>query len=265
MMNERRPSPIPACLTMLIAAGRHQPIHPTIRFLEKWIVGLMVWLAASSHAFAQYYERTYEREEHRMIYAGFLLRDFEPRSSNSLPDSLAISMSKIIPTIGFRQGLVDFSIGYNSFTLRGQSKSTLVASATVANEFPITFSRTHALLIPIMISSDYTKVENTGGARENFNIGSIGIGAGVKYRYRSAQFDFSLLAAEAAHWSLEGFSTGSGFSAATMGEALFTFRDVLSLDGIAIGYRVRYQTWNMGDAKFNYNSFSHGAIVGVMF
>lgn len=219
----------------------------------------------SSSVYAQYHEHSYEREENRMIYAGFLQKDFQPRSSNSLPESLSISMNKIIPTIGFRQGVVDLYVGYNRFSLRGASKSTLVASATVANELPVAFSRTHALLIPLMISSDYTKVENTGGDRENFNIGSVGIGAGLKYRYRSPQFEFSFSAAEAAHWALEGFSTGSGFSAATIGEALCTFRDVLSLDGIALGYRVRYQTWNMNNAKFNYNSLSHGAFVVVQF
>ncbi len=233
--------------------------------MDRWIIGLLIVVVASSNAFAQYYERSYEPEGDRLIYAGYALKDFTPRRTNSLPDSQAISMNKFIPTIGFRQGMVDFSIGYNTFTLRGASKSVLTANATIANEFPVSFSRTNALLIPIMLSSDYTKVENTGGDRENFNIGSVGIGAGVKYRYRSQQFDFSLLAAEAAHWSLEGFSTGSGFSAATIGEALFTFRDVLSLDGIALGYRVRYQTWNMSNAKFDYRSFAHGAFLGVMF
>jgi hypothetical protein len=224
-------------------------------------------IVLSSSAYAQYYEHSYQREENRMIYAGFLVKDFKPRSSNSLAESLAISMNKFIPTIGFRQGMVDFYIGYNTFTLRGESKATLTARATVANEFPVTFSRTHALLLPIMISSDYTKVENTGGDREHFTIGSVGIGAGLKYRYRSSAggFGFALSAVEAAHWALEGFSTGSGFSAATIGEAMVTFRDVLSLDGIALGYRVRYQTWNMSNAKFNYTSLSHGAFAGVLF
>jgi hypothetical protein len=233
--------------------------------MDRWIIGLVFVAIASSTAFAQYYERGYDHEENRMLYAGFLLKDFTPRWSNSLADSQSISMNKFIPTIGFRQGLVDVFIGYNTFALRGQSRTTVIAGATVANEFPLTFSRTNALLIPIMLSSDYTKVENTGGDRENFNIGSVGIGIGLKYRYRSPRLEFSLQAAEAAHWALEGFSTGSGFSAATIGEALCTFRDVLSLDGIALGYRVRYQTWNMSNAKFDYKSLSHGAFVGVMF
>lgn len=242
--------------------GKHESSRRTMK-LTGVLIAMLFFVLSS--AVAQYYERSFERNDDRMIYGGFLLTEFTPRSSNAYPDSLSITMKKIVPIIGFRQGLVDVSIGYNTFGLRGQSKGVLIATAAVATEVPVLFSRAHAFIIPIMISSDYTKLENTGGNRENFNIGSVGLGAGVKYRYRSPQFEFALSAAEAAHWSLEGFSTGSGFSAATIAEALFTFREVFSLDGIALGYRMRFQTWNMSNAKFNYDSFSHGAILGVLF
>lgn len=214
---------------------------------------------------AQYYERPYEDASNRFLHAGFFQREFEPRSGNSLPDSLRISYSRIMPTIGFRQGLVDITFGYTRFSLRGEDKTSVFAGVTIGNEFPLTFSRTHALLLPLMISSDYTRSDNTGPERENFNFGSVGIGAGLKYRYRQPQFEFSVHAAEAVHWSFEGFSTGSGFSAATLGEVLFVFRDAILLDGITLGYRFRYQTWNMNHAKFDYRSLSHGAFVGVMF
>lgn len=214
---------------------------------------------------AQYYERPYEHMENRFIHVGFFQRDFQPRSTNPFPDSLTINYSRIMPTIGFRQGLVDITFGYTRFFIRGQDKTSIFASVAVGNDLPITFSSTHAFLIPLMISSDYTRADNTGGDKENFNLGSVGIGAGLKYRFMNRGLEFSLLAAEAAHWSFEGFSTGSGFSAASIGEALFVFRDVLSLDGITLGYRFRYQTWNMNNAKFDYKSLSHGAFVGVMF
>ncbi len=170
-----------------------------------------------------------------------------------------------MPAIGFRQGLVDLTFGYTRFTLRGDSKTAIFAAVTIANELPLAFGREHSLLLPFQISSDYTRADNTGGDKENFSIGSVGIGAGLKYRYRQPSFEFSIHAVEAAHWALEGFSTGSGFSAATMGEASFTFRDAVVLDGVMLGYRFRYQTWNMSNAKFNYNSLSHGAFLGILF
>lgn len=228
-----------------------------------YIIVLSLFITASVSA--QYYERSYDHPSNRFIHAGFLLKDFEPRSSNSLPDSLRIHYNRVMPVLGFRQGLVDLLFGYTKFTLRGIDKAALFASVTVGNDLPLSFSSTHALLVPLMISSDYTRADNTGGDKENFNIGSVGIGAGLKYRFIQPQFEFWIHAAEAIHWSFEGFSTGSGFSAATMGEALFVFRDAFMLDGITLGYRFRYQTWNMNNARFDYKSLSHGAFLGVMF
>jgi hypothetical protein len=226
---------------------------------------LLLCCLVTADLFAQYYERSYEQTTNRFIHVGFFQRDFHPRTTNSLPDSLTVNYSRIMPTIGFRQGLVDITFGYTRFSLRGQDKSSIFAAVTVGNDLPLTSARTQALHLPLMISSDYTRTDNTGGDRENFNIGSVGIGAGLKYRLTQRGFEFSLRVAEAVHWSLEGFSTGSGFSAATLAEALFVFRDVLLLDGITLGYRFRYQTWNMNTPKFDYKSLSHGAFVGVMF
>lgn len=232
---------------------------------QQFSLALLLVVVLAPNLFGQYYERSYEHPTNRFIYAGFLQKDFEPRSSNALPDSLSIHYSRIMPVLGFRQGLVDLLFGYTRFTLRGNDKSTLFASVTVGNDLPLSFSCTHALLVPLMISSDYTRADNSGGDKENFNIGSVGIGAGLKYRFIQPQFEFWIHAAEAIHWSFEGFSTGSGFSAATTGEALFVFREALLLDGITLGYRFRYQTWNMNNARFDYKSLSHGAFIGVMF
>lgn len=229
------------------------------------LLALAMTVPSATPLSAQYYERTFDAPSNRFVHAGFFHREFRPRWSNTQPDSLRIDYTRIMPTIGFRQGLIDATIGYARYALRGQDRTSVFVSVTVGNEFPLAFSPTHALLLPIMIASDYTRSDNTATDKEDFNIGSIGIGAGLKYRFRQPRFEFTVHAAEAIHWSFEGFSTGSGFSAATTAEALFLFRNALLLDGIALGYRVRYQTWNMNNDAFDYRSFSHGAFVGVMF
>ncbi|MBI5472390.1 MAG: hypothetical protein HY961_08610 [Ignavibacteriae bacterium] len=234
-------------------------------FAMKMLTLIVLCCAFVAHASAQYYERSYEQTENRFVHVGFWKKDFAARSSNSLPDSLRIGYDRILPTIGFRQGLLDITFGYARFSLRGEDKTTIVVTATIGNEFPLTFSPTQALLLPLMISSDYTRADNSGGDREAFNIGSVGFGAGLKYRIMSGAFEFALSASEVAHWSLEGFSTGSGFSPATLAEAQFVFREVAGLDGITLGYRFRYQSWNMNNDKYDYNSLSHGAYLGVMF
>jgi hypothetical protein len=170
-----------------------------------------------------------------------------------------------MPVIGFRQGPADISIGYATYVLQGTTKSTVFLGATFSHEVVLTGTRTDALMIPLVISADFTKAEGVGLERENFNIASVGLGAGLKYRYNGRSLEFSVYAAEAAQYSNEGLSVGSGFSALTLGDAALLIRGALLFDGVVLGYRFRYQTWSMNDSRFNYRSLSHGPFIGLLF
>ena len=237
------------------------------RFLEQgilFVIGLLCGASFTAHA--QYYDdREFGSPANRYISAGFMQRDFQPRSSNPNPDSLAVRYDRTMPMIGFRQGNFDISFGYAGYTLHGRSRSTIFFGASFANEFPVTGRERTGLLIPLLISVDYTKAESAGPSRENFNIASGGIGAGLKFRHHASNLDFWLQAVEIAHFSTEGFSAGYGFSAATVGEAVLLLPRTLVFDGVALGYRFRLQTWSLNENRFNYRSFSHGPFVGVLF
>ena len=227
---------------------------------------VLAFLFAGPYAKAQYYDRReYEASDARYLYVGFMQRDFKPSSVNRVADSLAIAFNRPMPFVGFHQGPVDIVFGYSLFTLQGASRSTIFFGTTVSNEIILSGVRSNALLLPVMLSVDFTKAESNGAERDNFNIASLGIGAGVKYRYHNASVDFSIQAVEAAHYSFEGLSTGSGFSAATLGEATLILKDVAVLDGIVVGYRFRFQTWSMVNDRFDYKSLFHGPFIGLMF
>jgi hypothetical protein len=192
-------------------------------------------------------------------------RQFSPRSSNSTPDSLGIRFNRLVPTIGFRQGLLDLSFGYATYPLGGRSRTHIFLGATASQDVPISGKRPHALFLPVLVSIDFTKAEGSGTEKDNFNIASVGVGFGLKYRYTRDGFDLIVQAAEAIHFSTEGTGTGSGYSGATIGEALLVFRDMGVFDGIIAGYRFRYQMWGMNSTRFNYTSTAHGPFVGVVF
>ena len=225
---------------------------------------LMMW-CLTPYSGAQYREHTPQRISDRFVHAGFFAQRFEPRSSNAQADSLRIAYRRLMPTLGFRQGLVDVTVGYTRFPLHGQDKAALFVGLSVGHEMPITQSAANGLFVRLSVSSDYTRAESSGGDKESFVIGSAGIGAGMVYRLRHRGFELSLAASEALHGSFQTFSTGMGFSAATMGEALVQLREALLFDGIAMGYRFRYQTWSMNNKKFDYKTLAHGAFIGVMF
>jgi hypothetical protein len=227
---------------------------------------ILLLLAAATEATAQYYDRPeYEPSRARFLSGGFVNRDFEPRSSNTYPDSLLIRYKRVMPMIGFSQGPVDLSFGYAQFTLHSRSRSTIFFGVTVANELPLTCRSSAALLLPVIFSADYTKAQGFGTEREVFNIASVGVGAGLKFRYYARSVDFAVRLVEIAHFSTEGFGAGSGFSAAMVGDAVLLLHEALVFDGVALGYRFRLQTWSMNESRFDYRSVSHGPFIGVLF
>jgi hypothetical protein len=234
--------------------------------MSRSILLLLFLLISGSSLNAQYYDsRSYEPSKARYLSAGFLYSEFQRRSSNQVADSLAIEFKRVMPLVAFRQGLFEIAFGYTRYTLQGESRSAIFFGGTYSNEFVLTGNRTSAFLFPFLLSTDFTKAEGNGVERQNFNIASIGIGGGLKYRYFGEAVDFSLRTVEVVHFSFEGLGVGSGFSAATIGEVLFLFKDAFVMDGIALGYRFRLQTWAMDNADFNYRSISHGPFVGVIF
>lgn len=230
------------------------------------ILFLLIAIGSGSSLHAQYYaDRPYEQSHARYLSAGFLDSEFKRRSSNRVPDSLAIKFSRLMPVLAYRQGLLEIAFGYTRYKLEGESRTAIFFGGTYSNELLLTGTRGSALLFPFLVSTDFTKAEGNSSVREDFNIASIGIGGGLKYRYFNKTVDLSLKAVEVVHFSFEGLGVGGGFSAATIGEAVILLKDAFLLDGIALGYRFRLQTWSMDNTNFNYRSMSHGPFVGVIF
>ncbi len=227
---------------------------------------LALVVGCRSSALAQYDEpREYRPFEGRILSLGALALDFQPRPGNTGPDSSLIDFRRVMPVVGFRQGPVEIMLGYTTYSLRNARRSTVLLSAQFSQDVPLAGKRPSALLLPLTLTADFTKAEGTGFERENFNIASVGLGAGLKYRYYTRGIEFSMQLIEGAQFASEGLSTGSGFSALTAGYALVVLHEALLFDGLALGYRFRYQTWAMENTRFNYRSLSHGPFLGILF
>ena len=235
-------------------------------FIARLYGVLVVLCIVHGFAVAQYYEeREYLPSQSRYITMGFFNRDFAPRDSNPLSDSLAIRYTRIMPLISFRQGAAEFLIGYTRYRLSGSTKSAVFFGGRFGSEVPIAGRRSSMLLFPLQLAVDYTKCESAGTSKDDFNIASVGVGGGLKYRHFSEGIDFSVGIEELAQYSTDGFGVGNGFSASTLGDAVLLLSDVGILDGVVIGYRFRLQTWSLNENKFNYRAVSHGPYLGIVF
>ncbi|MBP1658240.1 MAG: hypothetical protein H6Q31_2841 [Bacteroidetes bacterium] len=227
--------------------------------------GLVTMLAVMP-AVAQYEEpREYTIGEARFVAVGVVHRDFQPRSGNSSPDSAAIRYKAYMPVVSFHQGPFDVGIGYTRYTLAGSTRSSVYVGAVLTNEVPVAVGRLHALAVPLCLAMDFTKAEGTGPERDNFNVASLGIGTGLRYRYRGDGVEGTARLLGAVHYSFEGLSTGSGSSVGLFGDATLILRSIHIGEGLALGYRVRYQQWSMSDTRFDYRVFHHGPYLGILF
>lgn len=245
---------------------RAERVSGARRSLRRWTAAALLTVGCLSSGSGQYYERrSYEPSAARYIAGGVFFRDFAPRPGNSAPDPLVIRYTRIMPMLMFRQGPLDVTIGYTTYELPGSSRrAAIFLSSTLMNELPVAGSRENALVIPVVIAADFSKNEAAGSERDHFNIASIGLGTGLKYRMRGGSVDVAISAVGVMHYSFEGYSIRGGSSPAVLGEAVALFNDVPILEGIAAGYRFRYQSWNTG-GFFDYRTVNHGIFIGVMF
>ncbi len=243
----------------MIHSCRH---HAALR-LSLCLVALGLYLPPAR---AQYMEpRDYEPFNLRVVSAGILQRDFRPRGSNPAPDSAAIRYTRLMPVLGFRQGPVDILFGYTTFTQGGASRSSIFLGTTISQDLILSGGRRGGLVLPLLIGADYTKAETSGPERESFNVASLGLGTGLKYRMVSSALDLTIMAGAIAHYAIEGWSIGTGFSGAVVLEASSIIRSVRIGEGLALGYRFRLQTWSMSHAALNYQTVSHGPYLGIAF
>jgi hypothetical protein len=224
---------------------------------------MILLLLAAASAPGQYYDEEESLSPgDRFISAGAMWRTFEPRPSNTRPDSAVIRFEGLMPLVAFRQGFVDAYLGYS---VPENGVTAVVAGTTVSTDLPLVRSRASILSLPIILSADFTKVSSGGAGRDDFNVGSLGIGAGVAFRWRGSRTAFWVQGGEIIHLAFEGFAGKSGSSVATIAEAGVLFAGVGIGEGLALSYRFRMQSWTVGGGQSDYTSTYHGPSIGVIF
>ena len=237
------------------------------RFLWSGVAAAFILSCAAPAAVAQYLEqcRSYAPSDARYASAGIFERDFRPRGTNTASESLAVSYTRVMPLVGFRQGPVDFLFGYTTYDLHGASRAAIYFGVTFTGDYILTGNREQALVLPFIVDADFTKSESAGTLHDNFDVGSIGIGTGLKYRSNGESVDFSVMAAAIIHYSFDGYSLQTGSSPAAIAEAVALLPEVGILNGLAFGYRFRFQAWTLGNGRYDYRTINNGVFIGVMF
>lgn len=207
----------------------------------------------------------YSITDYRSLGASYNAQEFYPSRSNKLHDSLRIRFNTALPSIEYREMDARVAIGYQEYTYAGKSLSSFSVYVESGNDFPLTGrEQKNGIFIPIKLSANYVKSESGKLGQKNFDIGSLGVGTGMKYRFITRDFGLQVSATGALHFSNVGFGTEYGSQTALTGEIQIIIPNIF-VDGMLIGYRYDRQQWNMNDSSLDYERYYHGPFIGIFF
>lgn len=205
--------------------------------------------------------------EYRSLGIGYHFQDFRASRSNSLPDSMRTMFSSAMPMIEFRQFNVRIAFGYQGYADRsGFEREAYSVYGETHSDLPLdgTVRTKPSLFVPIVVSANYMRAESGYRTVKGFDIGSLGVGTGLKYRFVDRSFGIQASVVGSLFYSSEGFSVEYGSQTSLVGEVQSVFSDIL-FEGIVLGYRYEIQRWNMSNNILDYQRWYHGGFVGVLF
>jgi hypothetical protein len=205
--------------------------------------------------------------EYRSIGAAYNLQHFSSSSSNVLSDSNRIAFSSALPFIEFRQNNGRLAVGYQTFTdIKGKSRESFSVYGESQNDFPIGGSKQSkaAFSLPVVVSANYVRAQSPNTAIADFDIGSLGLGTGIKFKHFERSFGVQAFAVGSLYYASEGFGTDYGSQISLCAEVQLVLTE-LFYQGLLLGYRFETQRWNMNNSTLDYQRQYHGAFIGVIF
>lgn len=230
------------------------------RLISIAAIAAVVCVVCSGGAHAQYDDPRLEPPAPAR-YAGLTIgqRQFSPQGAG------IIDFRSLVIGLVLHQEPLDVQFGYASYSLDNGDRTSLSLATVIGFDFPLKGPGRSGVFLPVMVTGDYTKAEVSGLQRDNFNVGSIGLGTGVKVRLAGEQWELEMRTGIAAQYSFEGFGVGTGFSPLLLGDATALIRSFPVLDGLAAGYRFRWQRWDMRTSAFDQRCLEHTVFLGVLF
>lgn len=203
----------------------------------------------------------------RSLGVGMMLQHFQPANGNPVAPADRIDFSTTVPVIELRQDGGKLSVGWNGFTdAAGTNRRSLSVYGETHNDLPlgVRVGSMPTLFLPVIVSANFVRADGPSSSIGPFDIGSVGIGTGLKYKRFGRDWGVTAFAATSILYATRGFSTEYGSQTSVAGE-MTVVRNGWGLEGILAGYRFEQQRWNMNDARFDYRRLYHQLFIGFLF
>jgi hypothetical protein len=210
-------------------------------------------------------DRFYPLEGFRSLGIAAGLDTFIPLSTNTEKESSRVHFNAPSVGIEYRELNTRVNVSYTPYSLQGKNTSALTISVLSMYDFPIGMSQNNRnWLIPVVLSTNYVRVGLPEGSSQDFNIASVGLGSGLKYRTIQQLFALQVQAVGIFHYSSEGFGFENGTSLTAGAEIQFLLPEIAG-EGLVLGYQFLYQQWTMKNSQWNYGRTTHGLFIGIFF
>ncbi|MFO8028640.1 MAG: hypothetical protein R6U28_02155 [Cyclonatronaceae bacterium] len=207
------------------------------------------------------------------------------------PATRSITAGPALLSIRFRQeedsraGLYDFSDivyqmrlqlpgvevygGFRNGAGEADSLNYLNLGANIAGALPLAGNQRAALNLPLWLSTDYTRIRETGGQQSESDqfresSASIGLGAGAFLR----PLDNMRIRAEFVPqigFTVSSFGRDSGQLSTLNGRIRLHVDNVIERFGISVTYNYRWRRYAGSDDRFNYDMEGHHLGLGISF
>ena len=114
------------------------------------------------------------------------------------------------------------------------------------------------------MAANYIRAESPNSAAKDFDIGSLGLGTGLKFKHFERSFGVQAFVIGTVYYASKGFSTEYGSQNSVAAEIQCIIPELI-YEGIIVGYRFESQRWNMNDVSLNYQRQYNGVFVGFLF
>jgi hypothetical protein len=205
--------------------------------------------------------------EYRAVAVSYNLQKFSALPSHPPVPLGPISITSPLPCIEFRQNTGRLAIGYQTYSdSTTRSKESFSVYAESHSDFSLTGSRKDQgyWFIPVIVGANYVRAQVPDATKEDFDVGSFGLGTGMKFKYFDRSYGFQAFVTGSLYYASEGFSTDYGTQTSIAGEVQLILPELL-YDGILIGYRYESQQWNMNNNTLDYQRYYSGLFIGILF
>lgn len=245
-------------------------IHAAAIFIVVFCLMLPGQLAAQMFSVEEQERRTRPASSSFTLGMGFLDMDFRPdRDAHDVVYSISDPVLRAYLELPGIEAYAGYRGGIGNSEADSDTLSYLNFGANISGRLPLTGSQTIGLVLPLKLTTDFTRVRSTEDGISESNefrqsLIAIGVGAGIYYNI-SSSIRFRIESVPQIGFTVSSLGTDSGQVTKLNTKARVHIDHVFGGIGMAFGYNYTWRRYSGIDERFEYDISSNNISIGITF